>query len=340
MTEPADPTRLRSAVQRTYARASAAASPAPSAHRGAKLAGYSDLDLSKIPEGVSFFGCGNPLSYSAVKPGETVLDLGSGAGFDLILAGERVGPSGNVIGVDMTPAMLERARANVARAGLTNVDVRQGLIENLPVADASVDWVISNCVISLSPEKERVFAEVARVLKPGGRMLISDIVVDDRLAWVLRRLTRIAPSIAMARTESAYLEAMARAGLTDARIVDRLVYDADQLVGAFGDDITRPPAGAERSEARPDAGQLTRARKIESRAPQARCELRGAKRASGVAPAEGQAGANDASSCPVAALGEQLKHGAIGKTAVRLAARTAAGHVWSAKFHAARPATV
>jgi SAM-dependent methyltransferase len=219
-----------------------------------------------------------------VRPGETVLDLGSGAGLDLILAGQTVGPEGRVIGVDMTASMIERARANVARAGLANVEIREGLIEKLPVEDASVDWVISNCVISLSPEKARVFSEIARVLRPGGQMLISDIVVDDRLAWVLRRLTRIAPSIAMARTERVYLAAMAEAGLVDVTVEDRLVYEVDDLVGLFGDGVTKEAAAA----------------------------------------------------CPVGAIGDRVKHSSLGRGVVRLAARTAAGHVWSSKFRAHR----
>jgi arsenite methyltransferase len=168
-----------------------------------------------------------------VKPGDTVLDLGSGAGFDLILAAEAVGPSGRVIGVDMTDTMLEKARANVAR--YPNVELRKGLIEALPVDDASVDWVISNCVISLSPDKPRVFAEVARVLKPGGRMAISDIVVDDKLARLLRLVERIAPQFSTARTEAVYLDALARAGLTEVIVADRKIYSPDELLGLFGD---------------------------------------------------------------------------------------------------------
>jgi len=234
-----DPDTVRDAVERTYARTRGDSN-------AARLAGYTDAQLGAVPDGVpaSFFGCGNPLAYAAVKPGETVLDLGSGAGLDLILAAQTVGPSGRVIGVDMTDAMIERARANVARAGLGNVEVRTGLIEALPVDTASVDWVISNCVISLSPEKARVFREIARVLRPGGQMLISDIVVDDRLAWVLRRLVRIAPSIAMAQTEAAYFDAMRDAGLADAAVVDRLVYEPDDLIGLFADDATREAAAA------------------------------------------------------------------------------------------------
>jgi SAM-dependent methyltransferase len=241
----ADADHIRTAVSRTYAAAAHASAGATAATTATRLAGYTDDQLAALPDGVtaSFFGCGNPLSLARVRPGDTVLDLGSGAGLDLILAGQAVGPNGRVIGIDMTEAMIERARANVARAGLTNVEVRSGLIEALPVETASVDHVISNCVISLSPEKERVFAEIARVLRPGGTMAISDIVVDKPVAWILRRLTRVVPSIAMARTEDAYFAAMAAAGLTDVRVASRLVYEPDALIGMFGDELA-PLAGA------------------------------------------------------------------------------------------------
>jgi arsenite methyltransferase len=149
-----------------------------------------------------------------------------------------VGPRGRVIGVDATPAMLELAARHVARAGLDNVELRQGLIEALPVEDHSVDLVISNCVISLSPEKERVFGEIARVLRPGGALAISDLVVDRRLAWLLGRLGRLAPTIAMARPEDEYLEAMRRSGLSAPRIVSRLVYEPADLLALFSEELS------------------------------------------------------------------------------------------------------
>jgi SAM-dependent methyltransferase len=234
-----DPDAIRRAVARTYADAVGAGQTA-----GTELAGYTAEQVGALPDGVtaSFFGCGNPLSLASVEPGQTVLDLGSGAGLDLILAGQAVGPGGRVIGVDMTEVMIERARANVARAGLDNVEIRAGLIEQLPVADASVDLVISNCVISLSPDKDKTFSEIARVLRPGGEMVISDIVVDRPLAFVLARLVGVAPSIAMATTEDRYLAAMRRAGLTAPRVVDRLIYEPDDLIGLFAPDVT--PASA------------------------------------------------------------------------------------------------
>jgi SAM-dependent methyltransferase len=156
--------------------------------------GYRKKDLSTVPEGADLgLGCGAPIALLELQAGETVLDLGSGAGIDAFLAAEEVGPGGRVIGVDMTPQMLERARNNAASMGRANVEFREGRLEALPVEDGSVDAVTSNCVINLVPDKAAVFAEVARVLKPGGRMVVSDIVLDaplpeavkaDIAAWV------------------------------------------------------------------------------------------------------------------------------------------------------------
>ncbi|MCK4839237.1 MAG: arsenite methyltransferase [Desulfobulbaceae bacterium] len=183
----------------------------------------------------SSFGCGNPLAFSDVREGETVLDLGSGAGLDLLIAAEKVGPSGQVIGVDMTEEMIDKARDNIKTTGAENIEIRYGLIEDLPVEKNSVDWVISNCVINLSPEKAKVFKEIYRVLKPGGRMRISDIVVEE-LPLELRNHQGLYNScIAGAVSEEEYLAGLAEEGLTEIKVEERFVYDAAQLTAIFAD---------------------------------------------------------------------------------------------------------
>ena len=204
-----------------------------------KVADYTREELESLPPEavVNAFGCGNPLAFSEVREGETVLDLGSGAGIDILLAAKKVGPSGRVIGVDMTDEMIAKAKENIAASGLGNVEVRKGTIEDLPVESSSVDWVISNCVINLSPEKPRVFAEIARVLKAGGRMLVSDIVVKDLPDWVGRDKGLYSTCVAGAISEEEYLDGLRAAGLGDVEVRDRIVYDASQLEAFIRSDV-------------------------------------------------------------------------------------------------------
>jgi arsenite methyltransferase len=189
--------------------------------------GYSAEEAAAIPEGANLgLGCGNPLAYAAVRPGETVLDLGSGGGIDCFLAAREVGPAGRVIGVDMTPAMIERARANAAKSGASNVEFRLGEIEHLPVADAGVDLVISNCVVNLSPHKDQVFREAFRALKRGGRMVVSDLVLTRPLPEDLqKRVDLLVGCVAGASLREDYLRMMREAGFTNVEIAAESGYD-------------------------------------------------------------------------------------------------------------------
>ena len=201
--------------------------------------GYTSDELTHLPEDAvrHSLGCGNPLSYVEVKDGDTVLDLGSGAGIDILLAADRVGPNGLVIGVDMTDEMIERANQNIAQAGVSNVEVRKGLIEDLPIDSDSGDWVISNCVINLSPEKDRVFGEIARVLKPGGRMLVSDIVVENLPQAMRDNEFLYSGCVAGAISESQYVAGLRAAGLEDVTVKQRVLYDSKQIESAIDDEL-------------------------------------------------------------------------------------------------------
>ena len=188
--------------------------------------GYTREQVAAIPEGANLgLGCGSPLAHADVKPGETVLDLGSGAGIDAFLAAGEVGPTGRVIGVDMTPSMLSRARENATKGGYANVEFRLGEIESLPVADATVDLIISNCVINLSPEKPRVFAEAMRALKPGGRLLVSDLVLTRPLPESVRAsVDATIGCIAGASLKDDYLRQIREAGFADVAVVEERGY--------------------------------------------------------------------------------------------------------------------
>jgi SAM-dependent methyltransferase len=177
--------------------------------------GYDTSELAQLPAEANLgLGCGAPLGFLALKPGETVLDLGSGPGLDVFLAARQVGPSGRVVGVDMTPAMLERARANAAKIGISHVEFREGRLEALPVESGSIDAVTSNCVINLVPDKRAVFAEIARVLRPGGRLVISDILLDGRLpAAVENDLLAYVGCVAGAIRREEYFALVGAAGL-------------------------------------------------------------------------------------------------------------------------------
>ena len=201
---------------------------------------YTAKELAGLSAEVAGFslGCGNPVAFADPQPGETVLDLGSGGGLDCFIAARCVGPTGHVIGVDMTPAMLERARQAAVDMGYTTVEFRQGYIEALPVADNAVDLVISNCVINLSTDKDRVFGEAFRVLKPGGRLVVSDIVTAGALPDAIRRNVSLwAECIAGALPESEYTAKMAAAGFERIEPLARAAYgDNDLLQQAPGDD--------------------------------------------------------------------------------------------------------
>ncbi len=210
--------------------------------------GYSADQLQSVPEGANLgLGCGNPIALASLKEGETVLDLGSGAGFDCFLAARAVGASGRVIGVDMTPEMIEKARGNAQKGGYKNVEFRLGEIESLPAADASVDAVISNCVINLSTAKDRVFAEAFRVLKPGGRVMISDLVLSKALPKaVASSLAAYAGCVAGAVQKGDYLRLLEEAGFVEVRVAEENRFPVwengmDDYAGSVAKNFDLPP---------------------------------------------------------------------------------------------------
>jgi len=194
-------------------------------------AGYSEEEMQSVPSGSNLgLGCGNPTALASIMEGETVLDLGSGAGFDCFLASRKAGPSGKVIGVDMTPEMVEKAKANAAKAGYRNVEFRLGEIEKLPVDDGTIDVIISNCVINLVPDKRRAFEEAFRVLRPGGRLMVSDIVLLKELPKSIKEsVEAYVGCISGAVMKSSYLEALRSAGFKDVRVVDESIITLDYI---------------------------------------------------------------------------------------------------------------
>ncbi len=234
--------KIKKLVRKRYAKVaktsgSCCASPisccsAPTSKEVSNKVGYSEDEMAAVPEGANLgLGCGNPTAMASLKEGETVLDLGAGAGFDCFLAANKVGKKGKVIGVDMTPEMIDKARANARKGKYTNVEFRLGEIENLPAADNSVDIVISNCVINLSPNKKRVFEEAFRVLSPKGRLMVSDIVLLKELPQAIREnVEAYAGCIAGAEIKEKYLELIGNAGFQEVKAVEEKTYPLEYII--------------------------------------------------------------------------------------------------------------
>jgi arsenite methyltransferase len=223
---------IKQAVKEHYAglvtgKSCGCCSPTVTGIEGFGQSNYTHEFLDEVPGGAASysFGCGNPLAFAGVQEGQTVVDIGSGAGLDVIIAARAVGPEGIVIGLDMTPEMIAQGQENAAKAGLFNVTFVLGEAENIPLDDCLADWVVSNCVINLSPDKEQVFREISRILKPGGRILISDMVVDNMPAQLLESLSAWTGCIAGAIPETDYLQAVTASGLEQVKVVDRMDYD-------------------------------------------------------------------------------------------------------------------
>ena len=248
---------IRKAVRDRYgdiaAKAGTCCLPAAGCCGGESLAenislgvGYRPEDLQAVPDGANLgLGCGNPVALASLQAGETVVDLGAGAGFDCFLAAKAVGEKGRVIGVDMTPEMLDKARANARKGNYGNVEFRLGEIENLPVADNTADIIISNCVINLSPDKGRVFREAFRVLKPGGRLMVSDIVLRKELPAALHEsVAAYTGCVAGALRKDDYLEKIAAAGFAEVRIIAESLFPMQEIIEypavqkAVGDSVT------------------------------------------------------------------------------------------------------
>jgi len=197
-------------------------------------------EMNAVPQGANLgLGCGNPIALASIKEGETVLDLGSGAGFDSFLAASRVGPLGKVIGVDMTPEMINRARENAAIGGYSNVEFRLGELEDLPVENGSVDVVISNCVINLVPDKKKAFQEAFRVLKPGGRLMVSDLVLRQELPFSIKNsIEGYVGCISGAAMKEAYLYAIRSAGFKEVEVIEESAFPLNFFVSQGTDQST------------------------------------------------------------------------------------------------------
>lgn len=197
--------------------------------------GYSDAEINAVPEGANLgFGCGNPVAIASLKEGEVVLDLGSGAGFDAFLASKRVGKTGKVIGVDMTQEMIERARLNAQKGNFTNVEFKLGEIEKLPVEDNSIDVVISNCVINLSADKAQVFKEAFRVLRPGARLMVSDLVLAKELPKDIKEsVEAYVGCLAGAVKKDEYLKLIAGSGFNEVKVISESSYPVDAMFEGF-----------------------------------------------------------------------------------------------------------
>ena len=234
---------VKKQVRKRYAKAaktsgsccpsSASSFSAPTSEQISKMIGYTEEEMKAVPEGANLgLGCGNPTAMASLKEGERVLDLGSGGGFDCFLAAKKVGKTGKVIGVDMTPEMLDKARANAKKGKYTNVEFRLGEIENLPVADKSVDVIISNCVINLAPNKKRVFEEAFRVLASKGRLMVSDMVLLKPLPEpVQKSVEAYTGCIAGAEIKDKYIELMRQAGFAQVKVLDEKVYPLEYIIG-------------------------------------------------------------------------------------------------------------
>lgn len=243
---------IRTAVRERYARAAtagrsccgetSAARPGAASCRGNAPVEF--LGGRPVPEDIAgaSLGCGAPIAAAALQSGETVVDLGSGAGLDLFFAADRVGPTGRAIGVDMTPEMIAKARNNAGRLGMSNVEFRLGEIEQLPLPDGITDVIISNCVINLLPDKRPAFAEAFRVLKPGGRMVVSDIVSARPLPRWFKTAERWASCLAGAIPESEYLGMVAAAGFEDIEVVSKRAY-APAMLFSITVRATKPASG-------------------------------------------------------------------------------------------------